>query len=439
MGAHRGNSADMFGGCVMSRTADVHGPALQTGVGSTTGRRRVSETIHHSRRFFAALLLAVALLFGGATSARADAFVVFSDSSLRAAVATQLERQGQIPLGSNGTTITASDMETVTALSAPNRDVVRLDGLQYASNLTTLDLSGNEIASITVLGGLTNLTELDVSRNDLDLSPGSLSTAVVVALEGLGVHVSDKPQRARLSKLTVPSSASKYGTRVTFSASVVPGAAGLLGTSEVRLYHLETKTVTQRIKGRKRKVRVNYWRLRDSLTMRANSNGALSVQGKLPYAGRWQAWIDYASPADYESCKSAVTPFVVQDPRIQAAISWAMRRLGSHAWDHYCLKFVCDCYASGAHATVRRYQTARQAASALHASAHPRADAPRGAWVFYDSTALGHVGISLGNGTMINDYGGAGVKVMRIKSAGHYIGWAAPPLSPPISDWDKPT
>jgi cell wall-associated NlpC family hydrolase len=116
-----------------------------------------------------------------------------------------------------------------------------------------------------------------------------------------------------------------------------------------------------------------------------------------------------------------------------------MRNLGSHAWDHYCLRFVGDCYARGARASVHRYDTARQAAAALHASAHRDFNAPRGAWVFYDSTKLGHVGISLGNGTMINDYGSQGVKIMGITQAGHYVGWAVPPLSPAITDWNQPT
>jgi cell wall-associated NlpC family hydrolase len=103
------------------------------------------------------------------------------------------------------------------------------------------------------------------------------------------------------------------------------------------------------------------------------------------------------------------------------------------------LRFVSESYARGAHSSVRRWETAKQAAKALHATANRSADAPRGTWVFYDSTANGHVGISLGNGTMINDYGDAGVKIMRIKSGGHYIGWAAPPVSPAINDWKQPT
>jgi hypothetical protein len=39
---------------------------------------------------------------------------------------------------------------------------------------------------------------------------------------------------------------------------------------------------------------------------------------------------------------------------------------------------------------------------------------------------------------MINDYGGAGVKVMRMEAGGRYVGWAAPSLSPAIRDWKQP-
>jgi len=380
-------------------------------------------------------LLAGALFLGAVTAARADALVVFSDSSLRTAVASQLVKQGQIPPGSDGTTITPSDVETLTTLSAPDQGIVRLDGLQDAVNLTTLELRGNKIVDITALTGLTKLTGLDLNGNDLDLAPGSSAMSVIAALEGYGAHVSHGSQHARLSKLTFSSSASTYGRLVTFSIGIAPPGAGLSGASKVLLYHLETKTVTTRIRGKKKKVAVNYWRLRRTLTMLATSTGRLSAKGKLPYAGKWQAQVAYAGSPNYVSCKSAASTFVVRDPRIERAISWAMHRRGSHTWDHYCLKFVSDCYAQGARASVHRYQTAKQAARALHASAHRNVNAPRGTWVFYDSTALGHVGISLGNGTMINDYGSAGVKIMRIKSAGHYIGWAAPPISPPINDW----
>jgi len=390
----------------------------------------------------AALLATAVLLFGAVTVARADAFVVLGDPHLRTAIASQLATQGQIPPGSDGTTLTPSDMQALTTLTAPARGIAKLDGLESATALTSLDLSGNEIATITPLAGLTHLTDVDLVGNRLDVTAGSPAMTVIAALQGLGAHVSYQPQRASLSAPTVSSSASTFGKWVTFSGGITPRGAATSGASVVRLYHLETKTVTVVSRGTTKKVAVNYWRLRKRLTMKVGSAQGLSVTGKLPYAGKWQAQVAFAGSPDYGSCASTATAFVVQDPRIPAAISWATRKLGSHAWDHYCYRFVCDCYAKGAHASVTRYSNAKQAADALHAAAQRSANAPRGALVFYHSmhgsTDLGHVGISLGNGTMINDNGGEGVKIMRISSP-RYIGWAAPPLSPPIVDWKQPT
>jgi cell wall-associated NlpC family hydrolase len=266
--------------------------------------------------------------------------------------------------------------------------------------------------------------------------------AVISALKGRGAHVAYQPQRAELSRPFVPASAAKYGKSVTFTADLAPQSALTSGTAELRLYHLETKTVTQHISGTRKTVRVNYWRLRRTLSMQADSAEGLSVNYKLPYAGKWRARVTHAGSADYEPCTSTVSAFVVRDPRIEAAISRARRRLGSHRWDHYCMRFVSDCYGRGAGATVHRYRTAKQAADALHAAAHRGTNPPRGALVFHHSwhgrTDLGHAGISLGNGTMINDFGGAGVRIIAIHHMAGYIGWAAPPISPPIIDWNQP-
>ncbi len=72
-------------------------------------------------------------------------------------------------------------MLALEALSVADQDIVQLGGLQYAANLTSLDLRGNEIASITPLAGLTNLTQLDASGNELDLASGSPAMAVIPA------------------------------------------------------------------------------------------------------------------------------------------------------------------------------------------------------------------------------------------------------------------
>ena len=96
-----------------------------------------------------------------------------------------------------------------------------------------------------------------------------------------------------------------------------------------------------------------------ALAMKGDSGGALTAHGKLPCAGEWRAQVSFGGCADYDSCTSTVKAFVVQDPRIGPAIARAKRRLGSHEWDHYCMRFVCDAYTDGAGAKIHRYANAK--------------------------------------------------------------------------------
>ncbi|RHO53393.1 hypothetical protein DW094_11640 [Ruminococcaceae bacterium AM07-15] len=57
-------------------------------------------------------------------------------------------------------------------LEESQKTIQSLEGLQYAVNLKSLDLSGNQITDLTPLAGLTNLTYLDLSDNQItDLTP----------------------------------------------------------------------------------------------------------------------------------------------------------------------------------------------------------------------------------------------------------------------------
>ena len=63
----------------------------------------------------------------------------------------------------------------------------------------------------------------------------------------------------------------------------------------------------------------------------------------------------------------------------------------------------------------------------------PYFDAPRGALVFFDYVAsdgrnLGHVGISLGNGSFIHATSGKGVIISTLRgyADSRYLGWAYP-------------
>jgi cell wall-associated NlpC family hydrolase len=118
------------------------------------------------------------------------------------------------------------------------------------------------------------------------------------------------------------------------------------------------------------------------------------------------------------------------DRRVERAISWALAQRGAHSWDEGCLTFVNSAYQN-AGVTPTRWYLAIQAARALGASSH-KGVPPRGAYVFY-WTPNGHVGLSLGDGRIVHDYGSAGVIVSNYRGISNaYIGWAIPKTTPQV-------
>ena len=86
--------------------------------------------------------------------------VVFPDPNLEAAVRDALNK----PSGD----VTCADIRLLTELIAVSDSVEILEGLQFAVNLTTLDLADDAlIRDLTPLQRLTNLTRLDLGGNDI--------------------------------------------------------------------------------------------------------------------------------------------------------------------------------------------------------------------------------------------------------------------------------
>lgn len=77
--------------------------------------------------------------------------ITVSDKYLSASIKTTLGLSGDITLG---------DMYNLTTLTSETRRATSLEGLQYAKNLETLDITGNEITDFSPLQGLTKLTSL---------------------------------------------------------------------------------------------------------------------------------------------------------------------------------------------------------------------------------------------------------------------------------------
>jgi Leucine-rich repeat (LRR) protein len=116
-----------------------------------------------------AAVLGWAIAFGPCSPAlRADT-VSFPDANLEAVVRELLGIAAPTP-------ITPADMETLVYVGPPanafNRDIRDLGGLEYAKNVTGLDLRRNRIDRLDPLVGMTGMNRLNLSDNEVvDLAP----------------------------------------------------------------------------------------------------------------------------------------------------------------------------------------------------------------------------------------------------------------------------
>ena len=96
----------------------------------------------------------IALCVSGHTIAQS---VAFNDANLKASVEETLLIIDPTP----------TDMLTLISLNADFKGIENLTGLEYATNLQSLSLRGNDIEDITPLSGLIYLYHLDLSRNHI--------------------------------------------------------------------------------------------------------------------------------------------------------------------------------------------------------------------------------------------------------------------------------
>ena len=102
------------------------------------------------------------------------------DANLRARVGAFLNKNP-------GDAITKADMQTLKLFSAVNADIRDLTGLEHATNLVWLELSGNAISDITPLLALTQLAGVYLDNNPLS---GESVDRHIPMLLGRGVDVS---------------------------------------------------------------------------------------------------------------------------------------------------------------------------------------------------------------------------------------------------------
>lgn len=60
-----------------------------------------------------------------------------------------------------------TDLLTITTLIGDNREISNISGIEYCTNLDTLDLNENDIDDINLLSGLLNLEYLNFHKNQI--------------------------------------------------------------------------------------------------------------------------------------------------------------------------------------------------------------------------------------------------------------------------------
>ena len=93
--------------------------------------------------------------------------VLIMHPALRAVVREELRLSNAVPL-------TKDNIKQLTRLHAWKKDIVNIQGLEFAVNLTELDLAGNPIEDISPLQGLIQLTHLGLGATNLSVSDLSL-------------------------------------------------------------------------------------------------------------------------------------------------------------------------------------------------------------------------------------------------------------------------
>jgi hypothetical protein len=125
----------------------------------------------------------------------------------------------------------------------------------------------------------------------------------------------------RVQHFTAPTSVSRpavtpsrptHRKTSTFVAQLTPSAAARAGDSKLSFYRWDTKTVTRKVGGQFKRVRVGYWHLKATKSMKASASGYLTAYYRVPNSGSWKAVAAYAGSKGYARCTSTNTYFSVR-------------------------------------------------------------------------------------------------------------------------------
>jgi len=136
-----------------------------------------------------AIALVIITIVGLVGSAAAEDPVHFLDAKLKAAVENALWLSDPTP----------TDMQSLTSLTRINADITDLTGLEYATNLQSLNLRLNDFSDLTPLSGLSNLRTLRLTINGIS---NIAALSGLTDLETLDLHGNKISDVSPLSGLT---------------------------------------------------------------------------------------------------------------------------------------------------------------------------------------------------------------------------------------------
>jgi hypothetical protein len=124
--------------------------------------------------------------------------------------------------------------------------------------------------------------------------------------------ISPPPTPTSVSAPRVSPSRPRRGKTAAFTAYLSPGAGAVSGATTLRLYRYETKTVRKKVRGHWRRVRVKYWRLRNTVAMTPGAAGLLTARAKPRYSGKWKARVTFAGSSAFLPSTSGWKSFTVR-------------------------------------------------------------------------------------------------------------------------------
>ena len=156
-----------------------------------------------------------------------DGTVNIADANLRAVIAEALGKAPNAP-------ITPDEMATLTSLEAEDQGIRGLTGLEFAINLTGLNLTANIITDVSPLSGLTRLESLNLQLNIItDVSPLSGLTR----LDFLNLQFNSIADVSPLSGLN-------NLTRLFLGSNIITDVSPLSGLTNLRGLWLEDNDIS---------------------------------------------------------------------------------------------------------------------------------------------------------------------------------------------------